>query len=53
MIITQAQIEAICKALNDADTFYDMFDGWEGVAERLENLHLAWKAMEQLDQPID
>ncbi len=52
MIITQEQIEAIAQALNDADSFYDMFDDWEGVPERQEKLQLAWKALETLELPI-
>jgi len=53
MIITEEQIEAVAKALNDADSFYEVFDGWEGVPERVENLNLAWKALEELQPSLD
>ena len=53
MIITGEQVAAIAKALNDADSFYEMFNGWEGVPERVENLNLAWKALEELQLPLD
>ena len=50
MIITEEQIEAVTKALNDADSFYEMFDDWEGVPERMEHLNLAWKALDELQR---
>ena len=53
MIITGEQVAAIAKALNDADSFYEMFEGWEGVPEHVENLNLAWKALEELQLPLD
>ena len=53
MIITEEQIESVAKALNDADSFYDMFEGWEGVPERQEKLNLAWKALEELQPSLD
>jgi|TARA_Y100001951_G_scaffold63729_1_gene51102 hypothetical protein len=53
MIITEEQIEAVAKALNDADSFYEMFEGWEGVPERIEHLNLAWRALEELQLSLD
>ena len=53
MIITGEQVAAIAKALNDADSFYEMFEGWEGVPERLEKLQLVWKALEELQLSLD
>ena len=53
MIITGEQVAAIAKALNDADSFYEMFEDWEGVPERVENLNLAWKALEELQPSLD
>lgn len=29
---------AICEVLDDAQTFYEMFDDWEGVPERMERM---------------
>ena len=35
----------IGDALDDANGFYEMFDGWEGVEERVERLHQAFDVM--------
>ena len=35
----------IGDALDDANGFYEMFDGWEGVEERVERLHQAFAVM--------
>ena len=35
----------IGDALDDANGFYEMFDGWDGVEERVERLHQAFDVM--------
>jgi hypothetical protein len=37
----------IGDALDDANGFYEMFDGWEGVEERVERLHQAMNVMDK------
>ena len=48
-IITESQLRAVNEALSDAQSFYDMFDGYEGVEEREETLAKADTATENLD----
>ena len=37
-IVTESQLAAIGEALSDAQGFYEMFQGWDGVEEREANL---------------
>mgnify|MGYP003148753300 CR=1 FL=1 len=37
----------IGDALDDANGFYEMFEGWEGVEERVERLHQAFEVMDK------
>ena len=48
-LITESQLRAVNEALSDAQSFYDMFDGYEGVEEREETLAKADTATENLD----
>ena len=47
-LITESQLRAVNAALSDAQSFYEMFDGWDGVEEREETLAKADTATENL-----
>ena len=47
-LITESQLKAVNEALSDAWSFYDLFDGWEGVEEREETLAKADTATDNL-----
>ena len=38
VIVPDDTWQAICAALSDAQGFYEMFDGWEGVSERIDRM---------------
>jgi hypothetical protein len=38
VIVPNDTWQAICAAIDDADSFYEMFDGWEGVPERMDRM---------------
>ena len=48
-LITESQLRAVNEALSDAQSFYEMFDGYEGVEEREATLAKADTATENLD----
>jgi hypothetical protein len=47
--ITESQLAAVTTTMTDANSFYEMFDNWEGASERVANLRLAWAAVAEVE----
>jgi hypothetical protein len=47
-IITAEQLNIIATSITDASSFYEMFNEWEGVLERVTNLDLAWSVLQEI-----
>lgn len=47
-VISESQLATIGETLSDARSFYEMFDGWEGVPERAQNVDKADVVLENL-----
>ena len=47
-IISDFQLATIEETLSDARSFYEMFDGWEGVPERAQNVDKANAVLEDV-----